>query len=137
MISQASPFTIDRLRTMLDRMVKSARFNRDTFLALKEDSSATGQALLIGRRVFGGKSDYWSLARPVLFSSSPGLIFLIMAISVSPVPDVARAIGIPWIAISTVIAAKTALGLDTQRSLVIYIILTFIVLFSYGLIASL
>jgi len=54
-----------------------------------------------------------------------------------PVPDVARAIGIAWIAISTVIAAKTALGLDTQRSLVIFIIVTFIVLFSYGLIASL
>src|SRR5207245_5643346 len=73
------------------------------------------------KEVFGGKSDYWSLARPVFFSSSPGLIFLIMSIPVSPVPDVARAIGIAWIAISTVIAAKTALGLDTQRSLVIFI----------------
>jgi len=92
---------------------------------------------LIGRRFFGGKSDYWSLARLVFFSSSPGLIFLIMSIPVSPVPDVARAIGIAWIAISTVIAAKTAPGLDTQRSLVIFIIVTFIVLFSYGLIASL
>jgi len=60
-----------------------------------------------------------------------------MSIPVPPVPDVARAIGIAWIAISTVIAAKTALGLDTQRSLVIFIIVTFIVLFSYGLIASL
>ena len=60
-----------------------------------------------------------------------------MSIPVSPVPDVARAIGIAWIAISTVIAAKTALGLDTQRSLVIFIIVTFIDLFSYGLIASL
>ena len=60
-----------------------------------------------------------------------------MSIPVSPVPDVARAIGISWIAISTVIAAKTAPGLDTQRSLVIFIIVTFIVLFSYGLIASL
>src|SRR5438309_8399408 len=137
MISRSGPLSIDKVRTMLDRMVKSARFNRDTFLALKEDSSATGQALLIGRRFFGGKSDYWSLARPVFFSSSPGLIFLIMSIPVSPVPDVARAIGIAWIAISTVIAAKTALGLDTQRSLVIFIIVTFIVLFSYGLIASL
>src|SRR5438552_8790446 len=126
---------------MLDRMVKSARFNRDTFLALKKDSSATGQALIvlaragaslvvglaasigfsalgillgavlgavvsialgiicvllssrIGRRFFGGKSDYWSLAGPVFFSSSPGLIFLIMSLPVFPVPDVARAIG--------------------------------------------
>ena len=170
---------------MLDRMVKSARFNRDTFLALKDDSTATGQALIvlalagasfgvgfaasigsssigillgaifgtvvsialgvvwvsltfvIGKRFFGGRSDFWSLARPVFFSSSPGLVFLVMSIPVSPIPDVARAIGIAWIAISTVIAVKTALGLDTQRSLVIFIIVTFIVLFSYGLITSL
>jgi len=32
---------------MFDRMVKSARFNRDTFLALKDDSTATGQALIV------------------------------------------------------------------------------------------
>src|SRR5438552_18069435 len=108
---------------MLDRMVKSARFNRDTFLALKKDSSATGQALivlalagasfgvgfaasigfsalgillgavlgavvsialgiiwfsltfLIGRRFFGGKSDFWSLVRNVFFSIFQGLIY--------------------------------------------------------------
>jgi len=185
MISRHGPFAIDRFRIMLDRMVKSARFNRDTLLALKDDSTATGQALivlalagasfgvgfaasigfgtmgillgavfgavasialgivwvsltfLIGRRFFGGTSNYWSLARPVFFSTSPGLIFLIMSIPVSPIPDVARAIGVAWIAISTVIAVKTALGLDTLRSLVIFIIVTFIVLFSYGLIASL
>ena len=185
MISRHGPFAIDRFRIMLDRMVKSARFNRDTLLALKDDSTATGQALivlalagasfgvgfaasigfgtmgillgavfgavasialgivwvsltfLIGRRFFGGTSNYWSLARPVFFSTSPGLIFLIMSIPVSPIPDVARAIGVAWIAISTVIAVKTALGLDTLRSLVIFIIVTFTVLFSYGLIASL
>jgi len=166
-------------------MVKSARFNRDTFLALKDDSTATGQALivlalagasfgvgfaasigfgtmgillgavfgavasialgivwisltfLIGRRFFGGTSEYWYLARPVFFSSSPGLVFLIMSIPVSPIPDVAGAIGIAWIAISTVIAVKTALGLDTQRSLMIFIIVAFIVLLGYGLLASL
>ena len=185
MIAQSGPFALDRFRTMLDRMLKSARLNRDTLLALKEDSTATGQALivlalagasfgvgfaasigfgtmgillgavfgavasialgivwvsltfLIGRRFFGGTSNYWSLARPVFFSTSPGLIFLIMSIPVSPIPDVALAIGVAWIAISTVIAVKTALGLDTLRSLVIFIIVTFIVLFSYGLIASL
>jgi len=164
-------------------MVKSARLNRDTFLELKEDSTATVQALtvlalagasfgfaaaigyntigillgavfgavvsialgivwvsltfLIGRSLFGGRSNYWSLARPVFFSTSPGLIFLIMSIPVSPIPDIARAIGVAWIAISTVIAVKSAMGLDTQRSLVIFIIVAFIVLLGYGFVASL
>src|SRR5438046_7448808 len=165
MIAQSGPFSLDRFRTMLDRMLKSARLNRDTLLALKEDSTATGQALivlalagasfgvgfaasigysaigillgavfgavasmalgivwvsltfLIGRRLFGGTSDYWSLARPVFFSTSPGLVFLIMSIPVSPIPDVARAIGVPWIPISTVIAWTAAMALDTQRIL--------------------
>src|SRR6266704_1646559 len=185
MISRSGALSIDRFRTMLDRMVKSARLNRGTFLELKEDSTATVQALtvlalagasfgfgfaaaigyntigillgavfgavvsialgivwvsltfLIGRSLFGGRSNYWSLARPVFFSTSPGLIFLIMSIPVSPIPDVARAIGVAWIAISTVIAVKSAMGLDTQRSLVIFIIVAFIVLLGYGFVASL
>src|SRR6266704_1798333 len=180
MISHSGPLSIDGFRTMLGRMVKSARLNRDTFLELKEDTTATGQALIVlalagasfgvgfaavigyssigillgavfGAVVsialgivwvsltflIGGTSDYWSLARPVFFSTSPGLVFLIMSIPVSPIPDVARAIGVAWIAISTVIAVKTAMGLDTQRSLVTFILVTFIVLLSYGLVASL
>jgi Yip1-like protein len=185
MMSRSLPFTAGRLRTMLDRMVKSTKLNRDTFLSLKEDPTATGQAVvvlalagasfgvgfaasigssalgvllgaifgaiigialgflwlsltfLVGTRVFKGTSDYWSLARPVFFATSPGLVFLLMSIPVSVVVDIARVIGVVWIAISTVIAVKTALGLDNQRSLLIFIIVTFIVLFSYGLIASL
>jgi hypothetical protein len=170
---------------MLDRMAKSAKLNRDTFLSLKEDPTATSGALavlalagasfgvgfaasigystlgillgavfgaiigvalgflwlsltfLIGTRVFKGTADYWSLARPVFFATSPGVVFLIMSIPFSFVADIARAIGIAWIAVSTVIAVKTALGLDTQRSLLIFIIVTFIVLISYGFVASL
>jgi hypothetical protein len=185
MIAQSGPFALDRFRIMLDRMVKSALFNRDTFLALKEDSAGTGQALLVlaiagasfgfgftmsigdgtlwvllgtifggivsiflgfvwvsltflvGTRLFKGTSHYWSLDLPIFFATSPGLVFLIMSIPVSFVADIARAIGVAWIAISTVIAVKTALGLDTQRSILIFITVTFIVLISYGLIASL
>ncbi len=170
---------------MLNRMAKSASLNRDTFLSLKEEPTATSQALivlalvgasfgvgfaasigssplgvllgaifgsiigvalgfvwlsltfLIGTRVFKGTVDYWSLARPLFFATSPGLVFLLMSIPVTPVPDIARAVGVVWIAISTVIAVKTALGIDTQRSLLIFIVVTFIVLIGYGLIASL
>ncbi len=47
MISHSGPLSIDGFRTMLGRMVKSARLNRDTFLELKEDTTATGQALIV------------------------------------------------------------------------------------------
>jgi len=170
---------------MLDRMVKSARLDQDTFLDLKEDSSATGQALivlalagasfgvgfvsligyrgvvplvlgaafgsifsivlgfvwlfltfLVGTRIFHGTSDYWSLARPLFFATSPGLVFLIMLIPVSVVPDIARAVGVAWIAISTVLAIRAALGLDTQRSFLTFILVALIVLIGYGLVSS-
>ena len=185
MISRSGTFTTNRFRTLLDRMVQSARLNRTIFLSLKEDPTATRQALLvlalagasfgigftasvgvggpwlllatglgaivgivlgfvwaaltflIGTRIFHATSDYWSLARPMFFASSPGLVFLLMSIPASVVTDVARAVGVAWIAISTVIAVKTALDIDNQRSLLTFILVTFIVLISYGLVTSL
>lgn len=171
---------------MLDRIVKSARLDRDTFLDLKEDSSATRQALvvlalagasfgvgfassigyrevvplllgaafgaifslvlgfvwlsltfLVGTRIFHGTADYWSLARPMFFAASPGVVFLIMLIPVSIVPDIVRAIGVAWIAISTVFAMRAAMGLDSQRSLLTFILVALIVLIGYGLVSSL
>jgi hypothetical protein len=92
---------------------------------------------VIGTKVFRGTSAYWSLARPLFFASSPGLVFLIMSVPVSVVSETARAIGVVWIAIATVIAVKTALGLDNQRSLLIFIMVTLILAISYGLVASL
>ena len=185
MISRSGSFTTNGFRTMLDRMLKSARLNGTNFLLLKEDPTATGQALvvlalagtsfgigftmsigftslwvllgafvgaviaivlgfvwvsltfLIGTRIFRATSDYWSLARPVFFATSPGLVFLLMSIPVSFVADVARAVGVAWIAISTVIAAKAALGIDSQRSIMTFILVAFIILISYGLVSSL
>ena len=185
MVSRSASFATNRFQTLLDRMVQSARLNRTSFLSLREDPTATGQALvvlglagtsfgigftvsagvsgpwlllgaglgaligialgfvwafltfLVGTRVFHATSDYWSLARPMFFASSPGLVFLFMSIPVSFVADVARAVGVAWIAISTVIAVKTALDIDNQRSLLTFILVTFIVLISYGLVSSL
>lgn len=92
---------------------------------------------VIGTKVFRGTSGYWSLARPLFFATSPGLVFLIMSIPVPVVSEIARAIGVAWIAIATVISVKTALGLDNQRSLLIFIMVTVILAISFGLVASL
>jgi hypothetical protein len=185
MISRSGSFATNRFRTLLDRMVQSARLNSANFLSLKEDPTATGQALvvlalagtsfgigftssigvrdlwvllgaligavigvvlgfvwvsltfLIGTRIFRATSDYWSLARPMFFASSPGLVFLLMSVPASFVADIVRAVGVAWIAISTVIAVKTALGVDGQRSILTFILVTFIVLIGYGLLSSL
>ncbi len=185
MISRSGSFATNRFRTLLDRMVQSARLSSANFLSLKEDPTATGQALvvlalagtsfgigftsssgvrdlwvllgaligafiglvlgfvwlsltfLIGTRIFRATSDYWSLARPMFFASSPGLVFLLMSVPASFVADIVRAVGVAWIAISTVIAVKTALGVDSQRSILTFILVAFIVLIGYGLLSSL
>lgn len=185
MISRSGSFATTRFRTLLDRIVQSARLNSTNFLSLKEDPAATGQAFvvlalagtsfgigftvsvgvrglwlllgaglgaaigivlgfvwatltfLIGTRVFHATSDYWSLARPMFFASSPGLVFLLMSIPISFVADVTRAVGVGWIAISTVIAVRTALDIDNQRSILTFILVAFTVLIGYGLVTSL
>lgn len=92
---------------------------------------------LIVTKVFKGSSDFWSLARPVFFASSPGLLFLLMLIPAWPVSEIARVMGVIWIALSNVVAVKNAMGWDNQRSLVTFTIVAFILVILYGLVISL
>ena len=91
---------------------------------------------LVGTRLFRGTTTYWGLARPLFFSSSPGLIFLLTIIPVRPIQDVARSVGVAWIAIASVSAVKNALGFDSQRGFMTFIIVAFIILITYGLFSS-
>lgn len=91
---------------------------------------------IVGTRLLRGSTTYWGLARPLFFSSSPGLVFLLAIIPVTPVQEICRAVGLAWIAIASVSAVKNALGFDSQRGFMTFIIVTVIVLIVYGLISS-
>ncbi len=176
------------IRTMLRRMWKVARFDRETIQDLKSDPTATPQAVavaalaglsyglgfslflgttidsvllaagagivaglligfawlsltfVIGTRLFRGVTSYWGLARPFFFAWSPGLLFLFMSIPTPPIPDLARGIASAWIIIGSVLAVKHSMGLETQQSLLTFILVFFVftvVLISYGFISSL
>src|SRR5207247_1420708 len=88
-------------------------------------------------RLFKGTSSYWGLARPLFFATSPALIFLLMSIPPWPIPDLARSLGVGWTAVSSVFAVKSAMGFDTQRSLVTFIIVALVMLIIYGFLPSL
>jgi hypothetical protein len=92
---------------------------------------------LVVTRLFKGASSFWGLGRPVFFASSPGLVFLLMLIPASPVPDAARAVGLAWIALANVFAVKNAMGFNNERSFITFIIVAFVLLVGYGLIVSL
>jgi|SRR5437016_2727622 len=98
MISRHGPFAIDRFRIMFDRMVKSARFNRDAFLALKEDSSATGQALIV--LALTGASFGVGFAASIGFSALGILLGAVLGAVVS------IALGIIWVSLTFLIGRR-------------------------------
>jgi hypothetical protein len=91
---------------------------------------------LVATKLFKGTSTYWGLARPLFFASSPALVFLLMSIPASPIPDIIRTLGLAWIAIANVFAVKNAMGFDNQKSLMTFIIVAFVLLISYGFLTS-
>lgn len=92
---------------------------------------------LLGTRVLGGTSSYWGLARPFFFSFSPAPLLLLILIPVWPVPELALSATVAWISVANVFAVKNSLGIDTQRSLVAFIVAALLIIFLYGAFQSL
>ena len=72
---------------------------------------------LVGTKLFQGKTGYWQLARPLFFSTAPGILFVLIGIPFFPV-IVATAVTVSiWIVSGEFIALKSAMGFNTQRAL--------------------
>ena len=159
-----------KIRQFLSRIYHISRFDRATFLELKEDKSATGQAVavlllvglsyglgfssftgvqkstlspdfvisqtlanmivtdfaifvwsatvfIVGTKLFQGKTGYWQLARPLFFSTAPGILFILIAIPLSPVILTVAVVASVWIVSAEFVALKSAMGFNTQRAL--------------------
>src|SRR6266702_848274 len=150
MLAPQDSSSTQSLRLFLFRMLRAARLDGHIFTSLRDDRRATGQSLpvmalgvlvgfvwlsltyLVATRLFKGTSSYWGLARPLFFAISPALLFLFMSIPARPIPNLARSLGVGWTAVSSVFAVKNAMGFDTQRSLVTFIIVALAMLIIYG-----
>ncbi len=163
-----------KTRTMLHRMWRVARLDRDTIEDLKSDPGATPQAVaivllaglsyglgvslflgttldlllfaltfwillglltgflwlsltfVIGTRIFRGATNYWGLARPFFFAWSPGLLFVLMSVPTPLIPGLVSAVAGAWIIISSVFAVKHSMSLETQQSLMTFILVFFV-----------
>ena len=94
---------------------------------------------VIGTRLFRGVTTYWGLARPFFFAWSPGILFVLMSVPTPLIPEIARATAGAWIIISSVFAVKHSMGLETQQSLLIFILVFFVsvgILILFGSISS-
>ena len=72
---------------------------------------------VVGTKLFQGKTGYWQLARPLFFSTAPGVLFLFIAIPIRPLIVAAAVLASVWIVSAELIALKNTMGFDTQRAL--------------------
>src|SRR5213080_3562405 len=179
---QSRPITRQKLHQLGSRIIWISRFHKDTFLELKEDRSATGQAVavlllvglfyglgysiftglqksilsldyiipqtlanmiitdfavfvwsatvfLVGTKLFQGKTGYWELARPLFFSTAPGILFVFIAIPFWPVIIAAAVVASAWIVSAEFFALKNAMGFNTQRALLTSVVGLLILIF--------
>jgi|GEM_PF-1456371 len=84
---------------------------------------------LVGTKLFQGKTGYWQLARPLFFSTAPGILFILIAIPFSFIIVGTAVIASAWIVSGEFVALKSAMGFNTQRALLTSVVGLLILLF--------
>src|SRR5690348_7214922 len=85
-------------------------------------------AFLVGTRLFQGKCSYWELARPLFFSSSPFILFLLIAVPIPPIilqgnvpfywfQGIVAVTAVIWLFLSQVFALRHVMGLNLRRTI--------------------
>src|SRR5437667_534230 len=84
---------------------------------------------LVGTKLFQGKTGYWQLARPLFFSTAPGILFILIAIPFSPMVVTTAIVAAAWIVWGEFVALKSAMGFNTQRTLLTSVVGLLILVF--------
>ena len=97
--------------------------------------SATTYAVVT--RIFRRTISYPNLARPFLFSWTPGLLFILLAIPIPVVSDAFRAVATAWVALSSIFAVRYSSDLTVQQSMITFILSVLILVFALIIVSSL
>src|SRR5439155_10121942 len=65
---------------------------------------------LVATKLFKGKTGFWELARPLFFSATPGILFILIAIPVRPIIIATTIIASAWIVSAEFVALKSWMG---------------------------
>ena len=79
-------------------------------------------AFFMGTKLFRGNAKFWQVARPLFFSVTPGVFFVLIGIPVELVYRPVAAIVAVWIIVGGVMALKQSMGFGYDRSMLIYVI---------------
>lgn len=77
---------------------------------------------LIGTKLFRGNTTYWGLARPLFYSTTPALLFILIAVPVVPARQAVGAIVWGWTLVAGVFAMKNAMGFSNERSMLTFVV---------------
>lgn len=84
---------------------------------------------LVGTKLFQGQTGYWQLARPLFFSTGPGMLFILIAIPVQLVIGFVAILASAWIVSAEFVALKNAMGFNTQRALLTSVVALLLLVF--------
>ncbi|HYY91463.1 MAG TPA: YIP1 family protein, partial [Candidatus Dormibacteraeota bacterium] len=91
----------------------------------------SGTLFLVGTKLFQGKTKFWQLARPMFFSSSPALLFILVAIPVQPFYQAIAILATVWVIALQGFVLKQVMGFDTRRTVLTLAVGFMILLFIY------
>jgi Yip1-like protein len=77
---------------------------------------------LVATKLFQGKAKYWELARPLFFSSTPGIFFILIGIPDSDVYTAVTIVVFVWVIVGGVVALKNSMGFSYNRSMLTYVV---------------
>jgi len=97
-------------------------------LALLVTASWSGLVYLIGTRIFKGATNFSGLARPIFFSLTPGLLFVLS--SIGEIRQFVSPIIAAWIIIINVFALKHSMGFSSQKSMLTVTVGAWIMIFA-------
>lgn len=171
-----------KLQQFGSRVVQIAKLDKSTIQELREDKTATGQAIavlllvgscygfgygvfsgiqahnlsptqtisgtianliftdfavfvwsatmfLVGTKLFQGKAGYWQLARPLFFSTAPGMLFILIGIPIRPLIIAAAIVAAAWIVVAGFVVLRNVMGFNLQRALLTSVVSLLILAF--------
>jgi hypothetical protein len=90
---------------------------------------------VVGTKLFQGRTGYWQLARPLFFSTAPGMLFVLIAIPSSIVITAVAIVASAWIVSAEFVALKNAMGFNNQRALLTTVVALLVLIFAQMTIA--
>ncbi len=91
----------------------------------------SGMLFLVGTKLFQGKTSFWELARPMFFSFSPALFFILIAIPVAVLYKTVAIVISAWVVASQGFVLKQVMGIDLRRTVLTFAVAFMILLFIY------